>query len=98
MRVGSLGPLSLEEHQALLFNILWVSSHQGAIDWPNIVAQTAGARHMVRHHAEDLVSKDAESAVVDSDSAAGDVDAHTLGGGGNETGNIDGTNATTPRH
>jgi hypothetical protein len=53
-RVDSLGPLTLEEHQALLFNLLWVSSHQGAVGWDEIVAQTGAARQMVRHHLNSL--------------------------------------------
>jgi hypothetical protein len=64
-RVDSLGPLTLEEHQALLFNLLWVSSHQGAVGWEGIVAQTGAARQMVRDHLNSLA--------VDADAtAAGD--------------------------
>ena len=44
----SIGPLSFDEHEALLFNVLWMTSHQGAITWEGIIAQVAGARQMVR--------------------------------------------------
>lgn len=44
----SIGPLSSDEHEALLFNVLWMTSHQGAITWEGIIAQVAGARQMVR--------------------------------------------------
>lgn len=46
----SIGPLSLDEHEALLFNVLWMTSHQGAITWEGIIAQVAGARQMVREN------------------------------------------------
>ncbi|QYF74882.1 hypothetical protein [Cryobacterium sp. PAMC25264] len=44
----SIGPLSFDEHEALLFNVLRMTSHQGAITWEGIIAQVAGARQMVR--------------------------------------------------
>ena len=44
----SIGPLSFDEHEALLFNVLWTTSHQGGITWEGIIAQVAGARQMVR--------------------------------------------------
>lgn len=54
MRMDSLGPLSPLEHEALLFNILWVTTSQGAISWEGIVAQAAAARQMARDHPEGL--------------------------------------------
>lgn len=89
MRVDSLGPLSLEEHQALLFNILWVSSHQGSIDWPHIVAQTSGARQMVRHHLEGLAAADAKP-------EATEIPIH--GSNGPDGVRTDETKPTSPRH
>lgn len=63
-RVDSLGPLTFAEHEALLFNLLWVSSHQGAIGWDGIVAQTGAARQMVRDHLNSL-AKDTDTAAAD---------------------------------
>ena len=54
MRVDSLGPLSQREHDALLYNILFVTSFQGSITWEGIVAQTAGARQAARHYPNGL--------------------------------------------
>lgn len=68
-RVDSLGPLTLEEHQALLFNLLWVSSHQGAVDWDGIVAQTGAARQMVRDHLNRLAA-DTDATVAANEAPA----------------------------
>jgi hypothetical protein len=68
-RIDSLGPLSLEEHQALLFNLLWVSSHQGAVGWEGIVAQTGAARQMVRDHLNSLATDADEAADSDAEKA-----------------------------
>jgi hypothetical protein len=54
LRVDSLGPLSQREHDALLCNILFMTSLQGSITWEGVVAQTAGARQVARHYPNGL--------------------------------------------
>ena len=48
MNRDSLGPLNLDEYEALLVNILWSINMRGAIDWEGVVAQTAISRRVVR--------------------------------------------------
>ena len=54
MRIDSLGPLSQREHDALLYNILFVTSFEGSVTWEGIIAQTAGARQAARHYPNGL--------------------------------------------
>ncbi len=98
-RVDSLGPLSQKEHEALLYNILFMTSFQGSISWDGIIAQTAAARQVARQYPKGLPWL-TDSNAENPQGASGDTNdpEATAGGSDPEVSTGERDPAARPRH